>query len=188
MSDRIIDPRAAALRVGMQREGWATQRDLEQRDEETRRFADAGFDRLIIQETFTSYAYDVPANTTTTMQVLTAFGASNFSLASWGFRTPAQGRLLLIRLSTTGTVAAGTVTPQLHATESFITLTYNFDDCQLSTADPNFNTSRFHWENAVQIAKDASIVFRLVTSSGYSPTTLDFVCQAVIGYEDWASS
>lgn len=187
MSDRIIDPRTAALRVGMQREGWQTQRDLEQRDEETRRFADAGFDRLIIQETFTVWLAGLAASTTASMLQLFSTGTNTVAFANLTFKTPAQGRILLLRLETTGTVAAGTVTPQVAATESGLTTTHNFADCQLSTADPFYNTSRFHWENAPQIAKDANVGFRLV-SSGLSPTDLTFALQCVIGYEDWASS
>jgi hypothetical protein len=186
--ERIIDPRTAALRTGMQQEGWMSQRDLQQRDEDTRRFADAGLDRLIIQETFTTYLDDPPANATTTMSFLMAFGTTNFSLVNYTFRTPAQARVLLIRITSSANITAGTITPRIVATESGLSTSYTFTEVEMSTADPRFNTARFNWETAPQIARDANFDIRLVTSAAYAPTTLDFVCQVVLGYEDWASS
>lgn len=188
MSDRIVDPRNAALRTGMRSEGWQSQRDLQQADEETRRFADAGLDRLIIQETFTSWIFSPPANTVTSMLVQFATGFSATGFSSTFYRTPAQGRLLLIRLSASGTVTAGTITPRLSVTEGGFGTFYDFADCQLSTADPQYNTSRFNWENAPQIARDANIFFRVSTSAAFAPTNINFALQAVVGYEDWASS
>lgn len=187
MSDRIVDPRNAALRTGMRSEGWQSQRDLQQADEETRRFADAGLDRLIIQETFTAYLSGAPASGTTTMLAQFSTGASSTSFATLGYRTPAQGRVLLLRLSANANVTAGTVTPRVSVTESGFGATYDFADAQLSTADPLYNTSRFNWENAPQIARDASVSFRLITA-GLAPTTLLFALQCVIGYEDWVAS
>jgi hypothetical protein len=187
-SERIIDPRTAALRVGMQKEGWQTQRDLQQADEDTRRFADAGLDRLIIQETFTTYAVNPPANDESSMEFVMAFGTTSFTLVNYVFRTPAQARVLLIRITSSADVTAGTVTPRIVATESGLSTGYTFTEVEMSTADPRFNTARFNWENAVQIARDAQFGIRLVTSAAYAPTTLDYVCQVVFGYEDWASS
>lgn len=186
MSGRLIDPRQDIERAGYRAEGWRSQRDLEERDEQLGRYPDSAQRLIITNETLLWYRANVGASGDAAYLMRGGIPTSDSAWAMTDQPQPApgQGRIVLVRLTASEDVTAGTIQARIRVIEGADTTDYTFEECELSTTYVRTRSAIFDWSIAYQFAKDATIQARAVTV-GMTPTTLDLRLAVTLGYETW---
>lgn len=187
MGTRMLDPVKVIQRDADAALGVVPAGEMARRIETTRRqdIDPARKQLVIVQETLWFTRSDPAANATTTLLTPFPTSSSAFGANSRSHYVPKAGRLLVARLSTNADLTAGTMTPEIQITEGSDVSTVLLEEAALDTTYVNSKAVAFDWEVAPQIAAEALIAARVVTSSGYLPVTLDVTLSLVIGYGEW---
>lgn len=184
----LIDPVEQIKRIGDESLGVVPQREVVRRNEQVRRFdADSHrTQRLIMFKTLELHCPNVPANTSTGFLHMILSGSTTVTSINSAIRIGGQARVVALGMLSNAPITAGTCTPQLVVAEPDTT-TYSFAECELSSAH-QVNDLVLSWEQAPQIAKDATWALNAITDAAFLPTTADIKAWITFGFEQWLPS
>lgn len=190
---RIVDPREQIVRAGMEAEGFVTQRQLGQRDEELARLAEVPGSamRVVVQETQAWFRADIGSaglSTSYFMRPLFLSSDTAVAVSSQALVVPGQCRLLFGRLTANADATAGTAQLEIRVVEDGVTTDYALEEVELSTSAPRTKAAIFPWQSAIQISRLATVQARVKVDGSWAPTTADMQATIVLGYEYWVSA
>jgi len=188
MAGRLIDPVNDIERAANEQHGVATTRSIVRGLAEQERFtADPSRNqKLILFETMSRYATDVPSNTDTIMGDIMIDTGSLVTLMTITDDVPMQCRIVALRIKSTVNVSAGTLTPVVRIYEDGSPYDYPFDTCALYTpGHTRKNSVVFPWESALQVSKGAAWQIIARTDASFTATTADIKVELTFAYEDW---
>lgn len=187
---RLIDPREQIRRSTDDQLGVVTSGIVDRRLKQVER-NDASPRRnqlIITSETIVGHRADPAANTSSTMLTVIPTSSTGFASLARSLYIPAQARVTFVRITANDDLTAGTATPELRVVEDGDVTLYTFDEAALDTTYPNSKAAHYDWTVARQIAAGATVTMRVLTSSGYLPTTNDISILFVLSYGEWVSS